>query len=126
MQKDKKILLTISIITILLIVGIGVCGSTIRKRDLQAIEQSKSVKAETLTWYSSTEVATHNSAASCWSSIDGFIYDLTSFINLHPGGERAVAETCGIDGTAVFKDAHGNSARKMAELQRYVVGILKE
>lgn len=125
MQKDKKILLTISIITILLIVGIGMWGSSIRKQDLQAIEQNKRIMAETLTQYSAAEVATHNSVTSCWSSIDGYIYDLTSFINLHPGGERAVAETCGIDGTAAFKEAHNGSARKMAELQKYIVGTIK-
>lgn len=125
MNKNKKVLITISVITALLIGGGAVWASKVKENDLRMVEENKKIMAETLPKYTLEEVAMHNSASDCWSSIDGFVYDMTQFINLHPGGEKAVAETCGIDGTAAYNGAHHGSARKIAEVQKYIVGVLK-
>ena len=39
--------------------------------------------------FSLSEVKQHHGLESCWSIIDGFVYDLTSFVHLHPGGVSA-------------------------------------
>lgn len=57
------------------------------------------------------EVATHNTRESCWSMINGNVYDLTSWIPNHPGGERNILQLCGIDGSSLFNGQHGGSSR---------------
>lgn len=59
--------------------------------------------SNTVSGATATEVATHNSANSCWMIIDNKVYDLTSYINLHPGGKRTILDYCGRDGTSAFR-----------------------
>ena len=48
-----------------------------------------------------SEVQKHNSVESCWVIISGNIYDVTSFINKHPGGRNAILKAAGTDATYV-------------------------
>jgi cytochrome b involved in lipid metabolism len=48
-----------------------------------------------------SEVAQHDSASDCWTIIDGSVYDLTSYIPRHPGGDD-ILEACGTDGSSLF------------------------
>ena len=48
------------------------------------------------------DVAANNTAKSCWSAIDGNVYDLTRWINSHPGGSSAITFLCGTDGSKAF------------------------
>src|SRR6185369_6462126 len=52
--------------------------------------------------FTMAEVATHNNAQSCYSVIDGSVYDLTKWINQHSGGPEAILSICGIDGSSAF------------------------
>jgi cytochrome b involved in lipid metabolism len=61
--------------------------------------------------YTMAEVATHNSSASCWSVINGSVYDLTSYVSRHPGGERKILNICGKDGTSAFLGQHGGDSK---------------
>lgn len=58
-----------------------------------------------------SEVATHNSRTSCWTVINGSVYDLTSWVPQHPGGEKAILGICGIDGSSKFNGKHGGSSK---------------
>lgn len=69
-------------------------------------------------------VAAHNSAASCYSAINGSVYDLTSFIGQHPGGQAAIKSLCGVDGSAAFNGQHGGAGRPASELASFKIGIL--
>src|SRR5882724_3561566 len=40
--------------------------------------------------YTLADVARHRTQSSCWTTIDGNVYDLTSWIPQHPGGEAAI------------------------------------
>ncbi|MBL8158019.1 cytochrome b5 domain-containing protein [bacterium] len=66
--------------------------------------------------YSAADVASHNSSSDCWSIINGGVYDLTSWIPRHPGGERAIEGLCGKDGSAAFNGQHGGGAAQAAIL----------
>lgn len=71
-------------------------------------------------------VATHASRASCWTIINGNVYDLTSWIPKHPGGEQAILQLCGIDGSAKFNRKHGGDAPKEKVLFGFKVGALAQ
>jgi cytochrome b involved in lipid metabolism len=59
------------------------------------------------------EVATHNTAQNCWTAIDGNVYNVTSWINQHPGGAQAIISLCGIDGSNAFNGQHGGQKRPL-------------
>ena len=52
--------------------------------------------------YTLAEISTHNNQSSCWTIINGKIYDITSFISSHPAGVRKILEGCGIDATNLY------------------------
>lgn len=71
-----------------------------------------------------TEVASHNSRTGCWSVINGSVYDLTSWIPKHPGGEQRILDICGIDGSAKFNKKHGSSTKIAGILAGFKIGVL--
>lgn len=71
-------------------------------------------------------IASHNTRASCWSSINGSVYDLTSWIPKHPGGEQAILGLCGTDGSAKFNRKHGGDASKEKILFGFKIGALAQ
>ena len=52
------------------------------------------------------EIAKHNSRSSCYVIIDSQIYDLTRYLNKHPGGSRILLDHGGQDATALFESLH--------------------
>lgn len=70
-------------------------------------------------------VATHNSATSCWSVINGSVYDLTSWINQHPGGSSRILAICGIDGSSAFNGQHGGQGGPTSTLSGFLLGPLE-
>lgn len=74
--------------------------------------------------YTMAQVAQHNNATSCYSVISGSVYDLTMWVNLHPGGRQAILSICGVDGTAPFMAQHHGAPRQMTILARYKIGVL--
>ncbi|MEK7194180.1 MAG: cytochrome b5-like heme/steroid binding domain-containing protein [Patescibacteria group bacterium] len=71
-----------------------------------------------------TTVAKHNSRSSCWSAINGSVYDLTSWIPNHPGGKQAILSLCGIDGSQSFNNQHGGSSKVARILGGFKIGTL--
>ena len=52
-----------------------------------------------VTMLSWEEVSKHNSIDSCWVVIRGILYDVTAFLDDHPGGARSILRYGGKDGT---------------------------
>ena len=48
------------------------------------------------------EVGLHATTDDCWASIHGNVYDLTEWVNDHPGGSIYIQSICGIDGTDLY------------------------
>jgi hypothetical protein len=80
----------------------------------------------TVAGYTMTQVRANNSARSCWTAIDGFVYDLTRWISSHPGGSGAILFLCGTDGTSAFKAQHDNQSRPAIRLDGYRIGPLNK
>jgi uncharacterized membrane protein len=72
--------------------------------------------------YNSADLKKHATAASCWSAINGNVYDLTKWINRHPGGASVIKGLCGRDGTAGFNGQHGGQSRPASELAAFKIG----
>ena len=70
------------------------------------------------------EVKKHNSAIDCWSIIDGNVYDLTNWVESHPGGNERITAICGKDGTSSFLGKHSNSNSAKSQLNRFELGKL--
>merc|ERR1711939_844729 len=52
------------------------------------------------------EVSDHASADSAWVIIDGGVYDVTEFLEDHPGGKKVLLKACGEDSSAKFWQFH--------------------
>ena len=76
--------------------------------------------------YTSAQVAAHNTSTSCWTVINGTVYDLTAWIFQHPGGEGAILSICGVDGTQAFEGQHGSprDVRPQQILAGFKIGTL--
>ena len=78
------------------------------------------------TSFTMAEVVKHNSSSDCWTTIDGGVYNVTSWISKHPGGSEAIISLCGIDGSAAFNDQHGGQRRPANELASFKIGVLAQ
>lgn len=67
-------------------------------------------------------IAKHNSRSSCWSAINGSVYDLTSWVPNHPGGEQTILSLCGIDGSNGYNGQHGGSSKPARILGGFKIG----
>ncbi len=76
--------------------------------------------------YTIMQVSTHKDASSCYSVISGVVYDLTMWINMHPGGKGSILSICGIDGTEKFMNKHHGGQKQMGILTRFKIGLLKQ
>lgn len=75
--------------------------------------------------YLMTEVSLHNNKTSCWTTVGQNVYDVTTWINKHPGGEQAILQLCGKDGTELFTKQHGGQKQAEAVLQSFLIGKLQ-
>uniref|UniRef100_A0A2K6FR82 Cytochrome b5 type B n=1 Tax=Propithecus coquereli TaxID=379532 RepID=A0A2K6FR82_PROCO len=93
---------------------------------MAAVEASDSDGKEqgvetSVTYYRLEEVAKRNSLKELWLVIHGRVYDVTRFLNEHPGGEEVLLEQAGVDASESFEDVgHSSDAREM--LKQYYIG----
>ena len=79
-----------------------------------------------VTGYTMAQVRANNTAKSCWTAIDGYVYNLTNWISAHPGGSGAIMFLCGTDGTNAFKAQHENQTKPAIRLDGYRIGPLNK
>jgi hypothetical protein len=75
--------------------------------------------------YTMAKVRENNSASSCWSAINGNVYNLTKWISSHPGGASAISGLCGTDGTSSFNARHRGQGNPTSTLAGYLLGPLE-
>lgn len=52
------------------------------------------------------ELQKHNKREDCWTCIRGMVYNVTPYMDYHPGGEDELMRAAGIDGTDLFDQVH--------------------
>ncbi|WBW75419.1 cytochrome b5 [Schizosaccharomyces osmophilus] len=69
------------------------------------------------------EVMQHNTREDLWIAIKDEVFDITKFIEAHPGGEEVLVDLAGHDASGPFDDVgHSEDAREM--LKKFFVGKL--
>ncbi|TXG63076.1 hypothetical protein EZV62_010070 [Acer yangbiense] len=71
------------------------------------------------------DVKKHNHKTDCWLIISGKVYDVTPFLDDHPGGDEAMINVTGKDATNDFDDV-GHSKSALDMLQKYYVGEINK
>jgi 4-hydroxysphinganine ceramide fatty acyl 2-hydroxylase len=76
--------------------------------------------------YTAEDVAAHKTAASCWISRNGKVYDVSKFLPDHPGGEDYILKYAGQDVVDIMKnpDEHDHSDSAYDMMEEYVIGRL--
>ena len=59
------------------------------------------------------ELSKHRSKDSCWILVNAKAYDVTAFLDDHPGGAGVILESAGIDSSAAFLEAHPEDIMKL-------------
>ncbi|XP_056463488.1 cytochrome b5 [Gadus chalcogrammus] len=74
-------------------------------------------------YYTLEEITAHNTSKDTWLIIHDKVYDVSSFLEEHPGGEEVLLEQAGADATESFEDVgHSIDAREI--LLQYFIGEL--
>ena len=89
-----------------------------------AVKATPKASASATASYTMAQVSANKSATKCWSVINGDVYDLTAWINAHPGGAGAIISLCGTDGTQDFLAMHRGDGRPISVLGNYLLGPL--
>lgn len=75
--------------------------------------------------YTLEEVTQHRTTTSSWLVIHDNVYDVTKFLDEHPGGEEVMLEQAGGNASEAFEDVgHSQDAREL--MKDYFIGELDE
>ncbi len=80
------------------------------------------IDRQALPGISVAEVATHNRFHDLWAIFGDGVYDLTSYVGLHPGGAKTLMESAGTRGDRRFAQIHDGSLEVAALLQHFKIG----
>jgi cytochrome-b5 reductase len=75
--------------------------------------------------YTVEEVAKHNALPSIWTIYKGFVYDITMYIDYHPGGTKILESIYGKDMTALYNKFH-SYVRIDNFLGKFKIGYIKK
>ncbi len=79
--------------------------------------------SDELTQFTLEEVATHNTRDDCYLVIRNNVYDVSNFIDSHPGGVQRISEQCGQEVSGLFAQIHSNRAWDL--LVDYKIGTIQ-
>lgn len=73
--------------------------------------------------YTMRQVSKHATDETCWIVVNGKVYDVTSYIDDHPGGAESILLNAGVDCTEEFMGVHSQEAKEL--LEKFVIGKVK-
>lgn len=111
-------------LVVVAIAGFGFYTRSTTETQTQTQTQPETQVVANTKTYTLADVQSHKDATSCWTTISGKVYDVTSWVAKHPGGKKAILSTCGVDATNQFSGKHGGQQRPESELAKYLIGDL--
>ncbi len=138
MSKKTNIIigaLILVIVAVVIIVGVSKKQSTVAPGAVGDIPTQTNVQSSTgqtpaetpvvaKDTYTLAQIAAHSTKADCWTTVNGNVYNVTSWISQHPGGQEAILSLCGKDGSAAFNGQHSGDRRPATELASFKIGTL--
>jgi cytochrome b involved in lipid metabolism len=76
-----------------------------------------------------TILSQHNQPTDCWIAISGTVYNVTDYLNLHPGGPEMIISVCGTDATVAFETQNrqppqSHRSNAISQINQYRLGPL--
>ncbi|KAH6897414.1 cytochrome b2 [Thelonectria olida] len=71
------------------------------------------------------DLSKHNSKSDCWISVHSKVFDITHFVNEHPGGPSVLLKCAGADATESFDEAHAPDMLDEMPKDKFM-GVLEE
>jgi len=119
----RPVVAVLSVATIIMTILVGHSGAESVWKDQYASAKVPLVLG--LDDYSREEVARHNTATDCWTIVNGFVYDVTSFARRHPGGAEKIEEMCGVNSSEDYLDEHDGQREPKEWLETLKIGRVK-
>jgi cytochrome b involved in lipid metabolism len=77
-------------------------------------------------YYTLVDVADHFDVADCWFLLYDMIFNMTDYVDIHPGGSRKIYEECGTNATLTYIDQWGHDMELLGleGMEKYMLGRL--
>ena len=82
-------------------------------------------KGKPLETYTMEEVSKHNKLPSVWTVFDKKVYDITLYLDYHPGGIKILEQIYGKDCTKAYQQYHGYLNIDNF-LEKFQIGVVKD
>ncbi|CAM9622483.1 unnamed protein product [Heterosigma akashiwo] len=90
-----------------------------------AIDAAQNISSSQVRRFSWQDVAKHNTEQDCWMIIEGKVYNITEWLERHPGGKQILLVSAGRDCTDGFISYHPFALTKARQaLAKYEIGVL--
>ncbi len=125
----KKI---ITIIIGILVLAGGAAYIYMQNMDAKMAEAIKTMTAPTeqvnanTNLFTLAQIAEHTTRDNCWLSIEDKVYNVTSFVDMHPGGDK-ILSGCGKDATEMFNKVRAHAKTSVVALkEKFFIGNLSK
>ncbi|KAJ3354913.1 hypothetical protein HDU83_004321 [Entophlyctis luteolus] len=98
-------------------------GRHIRILFLQKLKLRRSLETCIMRSFNLEQLSKHSTESSAYIAINGHVYDVTDFLEAHPGGKRVILPVLGTDASAVFKLYH--SEWLLPKYQSLIIGTFE-
>eukprot|EP01095_Lingulamoeba_sp_RSL-Kostka_P006147 TRINITY_DN1900_c0_g1_i1.p1 TRINITY_DN1900_c0_g1~~TRINITY_DN1900_c0_g1_i1.p1 ORF type:complete len:155 (-),score=47.00 TRINITY_DN1900_c0_g1_i1:224-688(-) len=116
--------LDIIIYTIIIMLILYIIKQLLRKKKAPSVIIPKAEEPISLNYYTKEEISKHNKRNDCWLIIDDKVYDVTSYVDNHTGGD-SILNYAGDDNTKPFYgDQH--PAKAFQIIDDYLIGYVKK
>ncbi|EEB12210.1 Cytochrome b5, putative [Pediculus humanus corporis] len=99
-------------------------NNNMEKNDEEEIDDVN-IKTEHLREINLDQISWHDQIDDCWVILYDRVYDVTEFLQQHPGGIDVLLEYAGRDATIAYR-GFGHSSHAWKILQKYLIGVLPE
>ncbi len=120
--------LSISIVIAVILIGIVIVNNKQSSTKMTPTPTPTTTINNPTSSITTLEIKKHNSATDCWIVVKGNVYDVTSYLSIHPGGSEEVIKTCGTDASVAYdaiKEGRGHSKIADDDLFSLLIGTVQ-